>query len=117
MNQYILKAFEGEEDKHAMALSLVEQIDSNPEIKSMLHVPINVAIVCLIFYHFSKLPDKLTELYTLLCLRLIFRHIVKRTPNEQNVKALHSLSDLPKEVSKEFSQLCLLHIKEYVMIE
>ena len=111
VNQYILKAFEGEEDKHAMALSLVKQIDSNPEIKSMLHVPINVAIVCLIFYHFSKLPDKLTELYTLLCLRLIFRHIVKRTPNEQSVKALHSLSDLPEEVSKEFSQLCFIAFK------
>ena len=111
VNQYILKAFEGEEDKHAMALSLVEQIDSNPEIKSMLHVPINVALVCLIFYHFSKLPDKLTELYTLLCLRLIFRHIVKRTPNEQNVKVLHSLSDLPKEISKEFSQPCFIAYK------
>ena len=111
VNQYILKAFEGEEDKHDMALSLVKQIDSNPEIKSMLHVPINVAIVCLIFYHFSKLPDKLTELYTLLCLRLIFRHIVKRTPNEQSVKALHSLNDLPEEVSKEFSQLCFIAFK------
>ena len=111
VNQYILKVFEGKGDKHTMALSLVKQIDSNPEIKSMLHVPINVAIVCLIFYHFSRLPDRLTELYTLLCLRLIFRHIVKRTPNEQNVKALYSLSDLPKEVSKEFSQLCFVAFK------
>ena len=111
VNQYVLKAFEGEEDKHTMARSLAKQIDSNSEIKSMLHVPINVAIVCLIFYHFSKLPDKLTELYTLLYLRLIFRHIVKRTPNEQNVKALHSLSHLPEKISKEFSQLCFIAFK------
>ena len=63
IHQYILKTFEREEDNHTMALSLIKQIDSNPEIKSMLQVPINVAIVCLIFHHFSKLPDKLTELY------------------------------------------------------
>ena len=107
VNEYISEAFENEQD----TVSLRMQIDSNPEIKNILHIPINVAIVCLIFFHFSKLPDKLTELYTLLCLRLIFRHIVKRTPNETNVEKLSSLNDLPKEISKEFSCLCYIAFK------
>ena len=86
----------------------MKQIESSREIKKILHVPINVAIVCLIFFHFSELPDKLTKLYTLLCLRLILRHIIKRTPNEAKVQTLDSLNDLPQEISKEFLQLCYI---------
>ena len=112
-NEYISKTFENEKDGNLMARSLINQIDNNPEIKNMLHVPINVALVCFIFFHSltQKLPDKLTNLYTLICIRLIFRHIIKRTSNETNIEALSSLDDLPEEVAKAFSQLCFIAFK------
>ena len=111
VNEYILKTFENEPDGYKMALELQSQVRDNPEIKKILNVPINVAIICLIFSYSLKLPDKLTELYTLLCLRLILRHINKRTPNVEQIKVLTSLNDLPEEISKEFSQLCYIAYK------
>ena len=111
VDEYILKTFENEPDGDKMALELQSQVHSNPEIKKILNIPINVAIICLIFSYSLKLPDKLTELYTLLCLRLILRHINKRTPNVEQRKVLTSLNDLPKEISKEFSQLCYIAYK------
>ena len=107
-NLYILKTFENEIDGDVTASSLMKQIDRNPEIKRILHIPINVALVCFIFFHSLKLPDKLTNLYISICIRLIFRHIVKRTRNETNVEALYSLDDLPEEISREFLQLCYI---------
>ena len=111
IDEYILKAFENELNGEKMALELQSQVHSNPEIQKMLYVPINVAIVCLIFFHFSRLPKTLTELYTLLCLRLILRHIIKRTPNVEQVRTLNSLMNLPEGVSKQFSELCYIGYK------
>ena len=111
IDEYILNAFESELDGQKMALELQSQVHNNPEIKKILYVPINVAIICLIFFHFSKLPKTLTELYTLLCLRLILRHIIKRTPNIKQVKTLKSLMNLPEDISKQFSELCYIGYK------
>ena len=108
IDEYILKTFENEPEK---ALELKSQVHNNPEVMKILHIPINVAIICLIFFHYLKLPNRLTELYTLLCLRLILRHIVKRTPNVEQIKTLCSLNDLPEEISTEFSQLCYIAYK------
>ena len=115
-NKYISKTFENENDGNSMDMAsslIMNKIDSNPEIKKILHVPINVALVCFIFFHSlnSKLPDKLTNLYISICIRLIFRHIVKRTSNETNIEALSSLDELPEGVSKAFSQLCFIAFK------
>ena len=111
VDEYILKTFENEPDGKKMAIELKSQVHNNPEVMQILHVPINVAIICLIFFHFLKLPNTLTELYTLLCLRLILRHIIKRTPNVKQIEILNSLNDLPEDVSKEFSQLCYIAYK------
>ena len=108
VDEYILKTFENEPE---MALELKSQVHNNPEVMKILHIPINVAIICLIFFHYLKLPNRLTELYTLLCLRLILRHIIKRTPNVEQIKTLCSLNDLPVEISTEFSQLCYVAYK------
>ena len=91
-----------------MASKLKSEVKNNNWIRRILHVPINVAIVCLIFYHFSVLPDTLTQLYTLLFLRLILRHITIRTANLSQVNQLGSLNDLPPDVSEQFSQVCFV---------
>ena len=108
---YISNIFKHVKNGKVLTDNLKSQLYNNPEVESILHVPINLAIVCLIFFYFSTLPETLTELYTLLCLRLILRHIVTRTPNEERIEKLISLNELPKNISEQFFQLCFLAYK------
>ena len=108
VDEYISKTFLNIVNGKEMASKLKSKVKNNNWIKRILHVPINVAIVCLIFYHFSVLPDTLTQLYTLLFLRLILRHITTRTANLSHISQLNSLNDLPPDVSEQFSQVCFV---------
>ena len=111
INRYISNSFKHMKNGKVLTDDLKSQLYNNPVVESILHVPINLAIVCLIFFHFSTLPETLTELYTLLCLRLILRHIVTRTPNGEEVEKLTSLNNLPRIISEQFFQLCFLAYK------
>ena len=108
IDKYISKAFEKLKNGEEMAHKLKSQIHNNSVLSSILHIPINVAIVCLIFSQFSMLPTTLTELYTLLCQRLILRHIITRTLNMEEIEKLESLDHLPTGISEQFSQLCYI---------
>ena len=108
VDDYISKTFLNVVNGKEMASKLKTEVKGNNWIRRILYVPINVAIVCLIFYHFSVLPETLTQLYTLLFLRLILRHITTRTPNLSKVNQLSSLNNLPSDVSEQFSQVCFV---------
>ncbi|XP_065916780.1 NACHT, LRR and PYD domains-containing protein 3-like [Dysidea avara] len=103
VNKYISNAFSSNTE---LAVELKSQLQMNAIVKKMLHIPIFVAIVCLIFFRFSMLPETLTQLYTLLCLRLVLRHISTRTQNLAQLKILRSLNHLPGDISTRFSELC-----------
>ena len=111
MDQYIASTFKSVRNGKKLAKTLRSQLNNNPVVGNIVHVPINLAIVCLIFFHFKTLPKTLTELYTLLCLRLILRHIITRTPNEEEIEKLSSLNHLPKSISEQFFQLCFCAFK------
>ena len=106
VDKYISEAFEKHENGEEMAQKLKTQVRDNPVVSNTLRIPINVAIVCLIFFSYPTVPKTLTDLYILLCLRLILRYIVTRTPNERQIEKLQSLDDLPTDVSEQFLQLC-----------
>ena len=106
VDEYINNAFENIEDGKEKALKLTVQVKSNPSIRSILYVPINVAIICHLFLLTLTLPNTLTELYTFLCINLILRHINKNSPGE--VDFLDSLDELPTGTSEQFSNLCLI---------
>ena len=106
VDEYINNAFEDVEDGKEKALKLTAQVKSNPSIRSILYVPINVAIICHLFLLTLTLPNTLTQLYTLLCINLILRHINKDSSGE--VDFLDSLYELPVGISEEFSKLCLI---------
>ena len=109
VDQYISKVFDKSRNGGKLACDLKSQVHDNKLLRSILHIPINLAIVCLIFYHFSMLPKTLTELYTLLCLRLILRYINTRT--DKKVEKLQSLNHLPSDISEKFLQLCCIACK------
>ena len=109
VKEYINNAFDNVEDGKEKALKLTSEINSNPSIRSILYVPINVAIICHIFLLTLTLPKTLTELYNLLCLNLILRHINKQAPGK--VDFLDSLDDLPTGTGEQFYNLCLVAFK------
>ena len=111
INEYISNTFDSVDNGAKLAAELKSQLHNSWIVKGILHIPINVAIVCVIFFHFSTLPETLTELYNLLCLRLILRHITMRTANVAQVEELRSLDDLPEDIAKKFSQLCFIAYK------
>ena len=108
VDEYINNAFENVEDGKEKALKLTSQVKNNPSIRSILHVPIHIAIVCHIFLLTLTLPKTLTELYCLLCLNLILRHINKHSHGEVEVDYLRSLHDLPAQISEQFHKLCYI---------
>ena len=109
VDEYVMQTFDTIKDGgKEIASRLKSQLHSNQHLKNVLHIPIIVAIVCLVFFHFSMLPNTMTELYTLFCLRLILRHITTRTSNAVRITKLDSLDNLPEDVSKQFDDLCLI---------
>ena len=106
VDEYINNVFENVEDGKEKALKLTAQVKSNPSIRSILYVPINIAIICHLFLLTLTLPNTLTELYTLLCINLILRHINKHSPSD--IDYLDNLYELPVGISEEFSKLCLI---------
>ena len=106
VNEYIVNAFEDVDNGKEKAEKLTVQVMNNSSIKSILSIPINIAIVCHLFLLTLTLPTTLTELYTLLCINLILCHINKNSPGE--ISFLDSLDDLPAGASKSFSYLCYI---------
>jgi len=111
VDEYITSTFDSVDNGEELASQLKSQLHDNRTVKGILHIPINIAIVCVIFFHFSTLPKTLTELYTLLCLRLILRYITIRIVNVPTVEKLRSLDHLPEGISEQFSQLCYIAYK------
>ena len=108
VDDYIKNSFEKVENGKEKATKLISQVQSNPSVKSILYVPINVAIICHLFLLTLQLPNTLTQLYTLLCLNLILRHINKQSDGNAEVEYLDSLDDLPIGTHDQFLKLCFI---------
>ena len=74
---------------------------NNPAINSLMYIPLNAAIIVLIFQDRksdSLLPHTLTELYTQLCLTILNRYL-------ESV-CVDKFEDLPADLNKQFLHLC-----------
>ena len=98
----------------AMLASFLEYINSNPLISSMMHIPLNTAIVCELYKLKNTLkrsvPMTLTELYTELCFNLLYRYMKTQDLffNEVDSVPDHILGKfacLPGKVKVQFDHL------------
>ena len=105
IEEYIDHAFIDVEGGKKKASDLKSQVNTNPLIKSMLYVPINVAIVCHLFLLTLALPSTLTQLYTLLCLNLILCHINKTNVDELDFLDFYTIYHC--QVRMNFTQIVL----------
>ena len=87
-------------------------IFSNPVIKSLMYIPVNCAIIAQVYKDIRKsrelMPKTMTQLYTILTLVLIRRHMISSGQWDKHSKVPTSLKDLPESVSidlKRVSQL------------
>ena len=106
--QYVKNAFKNESDGTKMSTDLILKLNKNPTLKDLVKIPINIAIACNIFLVKSDLPDTLTELYEILCSRVILWHIKNRTDNIHKLEAVCDLNFLPDEISNLFNEVCSL---------
>ena len=111
---YIHNVLETEEKSKSKIPGLIKIIESNSIIQNLLSVPINVAIIIYLYIIDGRLPNTITELYTLLCLRLMLRHVQQRTANEDDTTSLNSLNNLPEEVELPFKEICCIAYKTIV---
>ena len=105
MATYCMHLHENEENAQEKSSKLIQQVNNNPSIKSILYVPINVGIICHLFLLNSMLPNTII----LLCLNLILRHI--NTHGDIEVDYTESLQDLEAPYGEQFYKLCLLSYK------
>ena len=111
IEEYIENAFRKVENGKKKAKKLISQVKNNFNVKSILYVPINLAIICHLFLITDQLPNTLTQLYTSLCLNLILRDINRQHDSDAKVRCLHSFDDLPAGTSEQFLNLCLIAYK------
>ena len=73
----------------------------NPAINSLMYVPLNAAIIVLIYSDCksdSLLPHTLTELYTQLCLTILNRYLEMKHPSVR----VDKFEDLPSDLYQQF---------------
>ena len=87
-------------------------IFSNPVINSLMYIPVNCAIIAQVYKDIRKsrelMPKTMTQLYTILTLVLIRRHMISSGKWDEGTRVPSSLKDLPESVSidlKRVSQL------------
>ena len=66
IGEYINNAFENVEDGKEKALKLTAQVKSNPSIRNILYVPINIAIICHLFL-LTQFYDSFQMIWRMYC--------------------------------------------------
>ena len=87
--------------------ALLQQINSNPLIRSICHVPINCAIVCHMWRSDESLPSNMTmtDIYTKIILHFMLRAFQKTFP-DFGIESLNSFDAIPDYLQDYLWLLC-----------
>ena len=107
IEQYVDQSFptSSHGPKNILKYRFMDQLKTNPVLKSLAYVPVNLKILVYVFKKYeSKLPDTLTELYqqyVLLKLRLY---------NQRKTGRYHefTFTEIPKYISEKLEKICKL---------
>ena len=81
---------------------------TNPIINSLMYIPINCAIIATVFDDIKTnltIPKTMTQLYTILILVLIRRHMIETGKWDKDSKLPSSLEALPAEVTADLKRV------------
>lgn len=103
VKEYILSEFTS---SHEKARRLLEQLEKNPLVESICHIPLNCAIVCHLWHTLEEvLPTTMTKLYTKIILNVVLRN-VQKIDEFQAIKELSSFDALPVHLQQSWWYLC-----------
>ena len=103
IREYILSEFD---DDHVNTVPLLEQIESNPLVKSICSIPLNCAIICHLWRTLKEdLPNTITNLYTKIILNIVLRNIQKLS-TYKSILSLSNLGALPVCLQQSWWCLC-----------
>ena len=114
---YASSVFSSEPEKLAKFKAYISA-SKNPAINSLMYVPLNAAIIVLIYNDCKSdalLPHTLTELYTQLCLTILKRYLDINHPSVR----VDKFEDLPSDLYQQFlhmSQIAFEGIKNEKVI-
>ena len=114
---YALSMFSSDPEKLTKFKAYISAF-KNPAINSLMYVPLNAAIIVLIFSDYKSdalLPHTLTELYTQLCLTILKRYLDINHPSVR----VDKFEDLPADLYQQFlhmSQVAFEGIKKHKVI-
>ena len=104
--EYVRESLPG---KPEAAHSLLQQIESVPQLGANCHLPLNLVIITHTFLcSGNTLPSTYCRIVITLALSCLLRHIKKSTAHGTAVQSLESFSDLPDGTREEFLKLCKL---------
>ena len=104
VKECILNIADNKEEAHA----LMETLKSRPSLLSSCHLPLNVIKISYLFaVKRDNLPSTLLEVFKLLILHCIQRHVRNKEPDKDH-NDINSLESLPKELGTSFNSLCEL---------
>ena len=106
IEQYIKSEFSEDFEKESRD-GLLQQVNSNPLIRSICHVPINCAIVCHMWRSDESLPSDmtLTDIYTKIILHFMLRAFQKTFP-DFGIESLNSFDAIPDYMQDHLGLLC-----------
>ncbi len=88
----------------------LEYLTSHPNIRTLMYVPLNSAIVTEVYKHSCQsskpAPTTVTQLYTILAHTILLRYLDSHPDYTEQDLELNSFSDLPPPVYAQFQKLC-----------
>ena len=114
IKEFVNKSFPN--DEHSVS-ELLQQLNDYPHLKSMCYVPLNLVMMADIFkFSENRLPSTHKEIYTLLLVRILMRHIKKNKHRSSTVPLTGVSSEIfkkvlpgiPEEAIETVNSLCRL---------
>ena len=87
---------------------LFSKVNENPALESSCYLPLNAAVVAYAYqYNDHKLPNTQYEMFSIIILSLIYRHIQKQGTHPDLI-SLESFDELPEDLACNFRTICKL---------
>ena len=109
IEHYISKA-EAEAQPSSFAAKFTDYLSSNPVITAAMYTPVTAKMAAEVFtcslHTESPAPTTITELFTAFTLKTLVDHLSTHPVYHKQQLKVNTFSDLPKDVYKQFHDLC-----------
>ena len=102
IHQYIRAKFDNDQQK---AISLLEQLESNPIIEQICKIPLNCAVVCFLWKNNTDVFSTTTGLFTEVILNFVYRNMLNTDEYSSHPRLLN-IHSLPESLRSPWRSVC-----------